>query len=87
LFFLDNVSFDVDNKGRGVASSCNAAAVIKEFVTCADWAHIDISGVGLLSATNTIPYLTKDKMTGRPTRTIIEFLYQLACFRKDDKIF
>jgi len=70
FFLVDNVILYVENKGREAASSCNAAAVIREFVPCADWAHINISGVDLLSEMNTIPYWMKDKMTGRPIRTI-----------------
>lgn len=33
----------------------------------------------MLSRHGTVPYLLKDRMTGRPTRTLIQFLYQMAC--------
>lgn len=33
----------------------------------------------MLTRFGTIPYLLKDRMTGRPTRTVIQFLYQMAC--------
>ncbi|XP_030383356.1 cytosol aminopeptidase [Scaptodrosophila lebanonensis] len=74
-----NSNFDISNRGRGPASSCIAAAVLHELVPCVDWAHLDIRNVGLLTQFNPLPYLLKDRMTGRPTRTIIQFLYQMAC--------
>ncbi|XP_037936328.1 cytosol aminopeptidase-like [Teleopsis dalmanni] len=75
----ENVSFDISNNGVGPASSCLAAAILHELLPCVDWAHLDTRGVGLLSKFGTIPYLAKDHMTGRPTRTIVQFLYQMAC--------
>ncbi|XP_017106957.2 cytosol aminopeptidase [Drosophila bipectinata] len=74
-----NLTYDISNRGRGPASSCIAAAVLHELVPCVDWAHIDIRNVGMLTRHNPLPYLLKDRMTGRPTRTIIQFLYQMAC--------
>ncbi|KAH8398232.1 hypothetical protein KR222_009066 [Zaprionus bogoriensis] len=76
---MPNMTFDMSNRGRGPASSCIAAAVLHELVPCVDWAHLDIRNVGLLTRYNPLPYLLKDRMTGRPTRTIIQFLYQMAC--------
>ncbi|KAM7349252.1 cytosol aminopeptidase-like [Cochliomyia hominivorax] len=76
---LDNVSFDISNNGIGPASSCLAAAILHELVPCVDWVHLDIRGVGMLTRYGTIPYLLKNRMTGRPTRTLIQFLYQMAC--------
>ncbi|XP_037938257.1 cytosol aminopeptidase-like [Teleopsis dalmanni] len=75
----DNVCFDLSNNGYGPASSCLAAAILHELVPCVDWAHLDTRGVGLLTKYGAIPYLRKDYMTGRPTRTVVQFLYQLAC--------
>ncbi|KAL9871184.1 LOW QUALITY PROTEIN: cytosol aminopeptidase-like [Glossina fuscipes fuscipes] len=75
----DNVSFDISNDGVGPASSCLAAAILHEYVPCVDWAHLDIRGVGMLTRFGTVPYLLKNRMTGRPTRTLIQFLYQMAC--------
>ena len=72
-------AFDMSNDGKGPASSCLAAAILHELVPCVDWAHLDIKGVGMLSKHNTLPYLLKHCMTGRPTRTLIQFLYQMAC--------
>ncbi|XP_022224766.2 cytosol aminopeptidase [Drosophila obscura] len=74
-----NETFDISNRGRGPASSCIAAAVLHELVPCVDWAHLDIRNVGLLTRYNPLPYLLKDRMTGRPTRTIVQFLFQMAC--------
>ncbi|XP_053950871.1 cytosol aminopeptidase-like [Anastrepha ludens] len=75
----NNVSYDISNNGKGPASSCLAAAILHQFVPCVDWAHLDIRGVGMLTKFGTVPYLLKDRMTGRPTRTMIQFLYQMAC--------
>lgn len=44
-----------------------------------DLLHLDISGTGMLSTGVGHPYLRKGIMTGRPTRTLIQFLYQIAC--------
>lgn len=75
----NHISFDISNDGKGPASSCLAAAVLHEMVPCVDWAHLDIRGVGMLTKYGTIPYLLRGRMTGRPTRTLIQFLYQMAC--------
>ncbi|XP_075158620.1 cytosol aminopeptidase-like isoform X2 [Haematobia irritans] len=75
----DNTSFDISNNGYGPASSCLAAAILHELVPCVDWAHLDIRGVGMLTRYGTIPYLLRERMTGRPTRTLVQFLYQMAC--------
>lgn len=76
---MPNDTFDISNRGSGPASSCIAAAVLHQLVPCVDWAHLDIRNVGMLTRHNPLPYLLKDRMTGRPTRTIIQFLYQMAC--------
>ncbi|EDW40983.1 cytosol aminopeptidase [Drosophila sechellia] len=75
----EHLSFDLLNDGEGYASSCLAAAVLHELVPCSDWAHLDTYGTGLLSTYGLIPYLTAGRMTGRPTRTLVQFLYQIAC--------
>ncbi|XP_064543187.1 cytosol aminopeptidase-like [Drosophila montana] len=74
-----NSTYDMSNSGRGPASSSLAAAVLHTLVPCLDWAHLDIRGTGMLTTVNTLPYLLKNSMTGRPTRTVIQFMYQLAC--------
>ncbi|KAK9881572.1 hypothetical protein WA026_016447 [Henosepilachna vigintioctopunctata] len=70
---------DVNNMGLGHGSPCLAAAFLQEFVECVDWIHFDTGGVGFKSEHKLYPYLTKGRMTGRPTRTLIQLLYQLAC--------
>lgn len=85
-YFTHNVTrlrtIDVDNKGLGKGSACLAAAFLKEFVLCVDWIHIDIEGVGMMTHDKSYPYYRKGRMTGRPTRALIQFLYQLACPEK-----
>lgn len=72
-------SHDVDNKGHGEGAPCLAAAFLNEFISCVDWIHMDITGVGMKCEDKLLTYLTKGRMTGRPTRTLIQLLYQLAC--------
>ncbi|XP_060656172.1 cytosol aminopeptidase-like [Drosophila nasuta] len=75
----DELGYDISNDGRGLANSCLAAAVLHELVPCADWAHLDTRGSGMLSMYGLVPYLNSWRMTGRPTRTLTQFLYQLSC--------
>ncbi|PSN49667.1 Cytosol aminopeptidase [Blattella germanica] len=71
---------DVTNTGMGPGGHpCRGAAFLKEFVHCGDWMHLDITGCGMLSHAPDYPYLSVGRMTGRPTRTLIQFLYQIAC--------
>lgn len=57
--------------------TCRAAAFLREFVPCGEWLHIDNFGVMVSDGVTDPPYL-RAGMTGRPTRTIIELLYQLT---------
>ncbi|XP_006872555.1 PREDICTED: cytosol aminopeptidase [Chrysochloris asiatica] len=67
---------DVNNIGKyRSGGACTAAAFLKEFVTHPKWAHLDIAGV--MTNKDEIPYLRKG-MTGRPTRTLIEFLLRFS---------
>ncbi|XP_022904848.1 cytosol aminopeptidase-like [Onthophagus taurus] len=75
----DYHSHDVNNRGWGYGDPCLGAAFLNEFVNCVDWIHFDITGVGMLCHEKVYPYLTSGRMTGRPTRTLIQLLYQLAC--------
>ncbi|EDW47762.1 GM20256 [Drosophila sechellia] len=75
----DERAYDLSNNGRGLATSCLAAAILHELVPCVDWAHLDTRGTGLLTKYGLVPYLTKKRMTGRPTRTLVQFVYQMAC--------
>ncbi|XP_028133921.2 cytosol aminopeptidase isoform X2 [Diabrotica virgifera virgifera] len=69
----ENAAYDLNNvdKGKG-GGSCTAAAFLREFVPQkTDWLHLDIAGV--MGPQDDTPYLQKG-MTGRPTRTLIEFI-------------
>ncbi|XP_037545869.1 cytosol aminopeptidase [Nematolebias whitei] len=73
----DSQLADLNNIGKYSRSggACTAAAFLKEFVTSPHWAHLDIAGV--MSNKDEIPYLRKG-MSGRPTRTLVEFAAGLA---------
>ncbi|RLU25395.1 hypothetical protein DMN91_001551 [Ooceraea biroi] len=61
-------------KGGG---SCTAAAFLREFVAKdTPWMHLDIAGV-MGPAHDEVPYVPSG-MTGRPTRTLIQFLQTLS---------
>ncbi|CAC5420989.1 LAP3 [Mytilus coruscus] len=68
---------DVNNIGKYARSggACTAAAFLKEFVTAKQWMHLDIAGV--MMNQDEVPYLSKG-MSGRPTRTVVEFLKLLS---------
>lgn len=69
---------DLVNISRGSSpggGSCTAAAFLKEFAPQGNWMHLDIAGV--MGTSESLPYLSKG-MTGRPTRTLIEFISSLA---------
>ncbi|KAM3937545.1 cytosol aminopeptidase [Leptodactylus fuscus] len=72
---------DLNNVGKYSRSggACTAAAFLKEFVTVPHWAHLDIAGV--MSNKDEVPYLRKG-MSGRPTRTLVEFADRLSKDRK-----
>ncbi len=55
--------------------SCTAAAFLREFVTCANWMHLDIAGV--MHSASDVKYLPPG-MAGRPTRTLVEFMQMLS---------
>ncbi|KAG7221896.1 hypothetical protein INR49_016922 [Caranx melampygus] len=73
----DSQLADLNNIGKYSRSggACTAAAFLREFVTAPHWAHLDIAGV--MSNKDEIPYLRKG-MSGRPTRTLVEFAARLA---------
>jgi aminopeptidase len=68
---------DIGDKKRYIGAPCTAAAFLREFIPPCDWIHLDTYGVQRTDG-RTYPYLRRG-MSGRPTRTIIEFLGQLAC--------
>ncbi|XP_025828997.1 cytosol aminopeptidase-like isoform X2 [Agrilus planipennis] len=69
----EHAAYDINNMGKGKGGgSCVAAAFLKEFAPKGKkWMHLDIAGV--MGPSDDTPYLSKG-MTGRPTRTLIEFL-------------
>ncbi|XP_056136738.1 cytosol aminopeptidase [Lampris incognitus] len=73
----DSQLADLNNIGKYSRSggACTAAAFLREFVTATHWAHLDIAGV--MSNKDEVPYLRKG-MSGRPTRTLVEFASRLA---------
>ncbi|XP_023135204.1 cytosol aminopeptidase [Amphiprion ocellaris] len=73
----DSQLADLNNIGKYSRSggACTAAAFLREFVSAPHWAHLDIAGV--MSNKDEIPYLRKG-MSGRPTRTLVEFAAGLA---------
>lgn len=79
ILFAEKVkSADVRNvakiKGGG---SCTAAAFLREFVSNnTPWLHLDIAGV-MGPGPDKLPYIPAG-MTGRPTRTLIQFLQALC---------
>ncbi|XP_026287108.1 cytosol aminopeptidase isoform X2 [Frankliniella occidentalis] len=64
---MNNIS-NVDGGG-----SCTAAAFLQNFAPKGDWMHLDMAGV--MDDGNQMKYLGKG-MSGRPTRTLIQFLVQ-----------
>ncbi|KAL0275738.1 UNVERIFIED_CONTAM: hypothetical protein PYX00_003509 [Menopon gallinae] len=77
-------SFDIKNYGRlpGSGEPCRCAAFLSEFVPCGEWLHMDNFGVLVSDGITDPPYLSRG-MTGRPTRTLVEFLSQLCCRSED----
>lgn len=69
---------EVQNTGLGKGGDpCKAAAFLWEFVPCGEWIHLDAYATMLTDGCE-FPYLRKG-MSGRPVRTIVEFLAQLVC--------
>ncbi|KAF6209067.1 hypothetical protein GE061_014810 [Apolygus lucorum] len=72
-----HVSVDLTNvpeTGTGISSA--VAAFLSHFICYHRWIHLDTFGV--MVEIGETPYL-RAGMSGRPTRTIIEFLAQMAC--------
>ncbi|RDD45562.1 Cytosol aminopeptidase [Trichoplax sp. H2] len=69
---------DIRNIGKagGIGGACTAAAFLKEFVSNSRWAHLDIAGV--MSSEGDYPAYLRNGMTGRPTRTLVEFARLLS---------
>lgn len=79
----DHHNVDVKTHGKNKivrGQACSNAAFLNEFVPCGDWMHLDNRGT-IYTDGSDFHYL-RDGMTGRPTRTLIEFLSQLVCHRE-----
>ncbi|KAJ9585779.1 hypothetical protein L9F63_002416 [Diploptera punctata] len=69
---------DILNVGEGPGGgACKAAAFLRQFVPCGEWMHLDTLGV-MYSNGQDVPYLQAG-MSGRPTRTLIEFISHMLC--------
>merc|ERR1719340_517245 len=66
---LNNISL---SPGGG---SCTAAAFLSNFTSCPAWLHLDIAGV-MDNSAGDVKYLSNG-MSGRPTRTLINFVQKL----------
>lgn len=72
-----HVVCDLTNLAEGNNGyTCTTAAFLRHFICRHNWIHMDTYGIMLEDGT--IPYLHKG-MSGRPTRTLIEFLAQFGC--------
>ncbi|KAJ2954045.1 hypothetical protein O0L34_g2258 [Tuta absoluta] len=60
--------------------SPNCAAFLKQFVCDSSWVHLDTYNITYTKGVD-FPYLPRG-MTGRPTRTVIEFIHQLLADHK-----
>ncbi|XP_039293991.1 cytosol aminopeptidase [Nilaparvata lugens] len=72
---------DYANTADALGSACRSAALLKQFA-CGDWIHLDNYGVAR-EAEPSARYL-RPGMTGRPTRTLIEFLAQCTIASNGD---
>lgn len=74
---------DVQNVGRDSGGEpCKNAAVLREFVACGKWLHMEAFNVAMTNGQD-FRYLNKG-MSGRPTRTLIEFVAQTVCKEKHE---
>ncbi|XP_014241292.1 cytosol aminopeptidase-like [Cimex lectularius] len=77
---LKRTDVDVCNVGLGIGGDpCLAATFLLEFAPAVDFMHVDNTGTGMEASEMAPPYLRPGYMTGRPTRTIVQFLNQMAC--------
>uniref|UniRef100_A0AAG5CSU4 Cytosol aminopeptidase n=1 Tax=Anopheles atroparvus TaxID=41427 RepID=A0AAG5CSU4_ANOAO len=70
----DHNGYDLNNLGKGKGGgSCTAAAFLREFVPKGTpWLHVDIAGV--MGDCSDQSYTGSKGMTGRPMRTLVEFV-------------
>ena len=67
---LNNISL---TPGGG---SCTAAGFLSNFTSCSSWLHLDIAGV-MDNGGGEVKYLSSG-MSGRPTRTMVNFVERLV---------
>lgn len=74
----DHAGHDVNNLGKSNGGgSCTAAAFLREFVPKQlPWVHVDMAGV--MNNTTDQSYTGTKGMTGRPMRTLVEFVRKEA---------
>lgn len=75
---IDHHNANISNEGMGRGRSCMNAAFLTNFNKQTDFAHLDLGGNGFAVHNNLIGYLEKNRMSGRPTRTILQLLCQVA---------
>ncbi|XP_053694078.1 cytosol aminopeptidase-like isoform X2 [Sabethes cyaneus] len=70
----DHNGYDLNNLGKGKGGgSCTAAAFLREFVPKEiPWLHVDIAGI--MGDCSDQSYTGAKGMTGRPMRTLVEFI-------------
>lgn len=72
-------SADAARVGCGNASAAKCAAFLGSFAGENEFALLDVDATGMLNQNaDAFPYLEEDRMTGRPTRTLIQLLAQLS---------
>lgn len=78
----DHNSHDLNNMGKGAGGgSCTAAAFLREFVPKdTPWIHVDMAGV--MGNCTDQSYTGTKGMTGRPMRTLFQFVCSEAGFRQ-----
>lgn len=74
----DKHNANISNGGIGRGRSCMNAAFLTNFNKQTDFLHIDLGGNGFMVNNDSISYLEKNRMSGRPTRTILQLLCQVA---------
>lgn len=74
----EHTSYDLNNLGKGKGGgSCTAAAFLREFVPPkTPWIHLDIATV--MSDCSDQAYVSSKGMSGRPMRTLVEFILRQA---------
>lgn len=78
----EHEGYDLNNLGKGTGGgSCTAAAFLKEFVSKdVPWIHVDMAGV--MGKSTDQSYTKTSGMSGRPMRTLVEFVLRENGLRK-----